>query len=166
MATKLVNVKGLDKLYEELQKIPAKIERNIMRAAMRKGANVFMRKARANVGTNGSVETGILRKGIKSSTRTNGGVVTASVKATGKHSYLAPWIEFGVQPHSTKKNAKAKGGKNPSDNPHPGFSPKPFMRPAFDTEASAAIAAVGAAIRERLLTKHGIDTPMIEVEEQ
>lgn len=164
MATKLVSIKGLDTLYEELQKIPAKIERNIMRAAMRKGVNVFRNKARSNIIANGSVETGILRKGIKVSTNARGGIVTASVKAGGKHGYIAPWLEYGVQPHSTKKGAKAKSGKNPSDNPHPGFSPKPFMRPAFDSEASAAIAAVGNAIRERLLTKHGIDTPMIEVE--
>ncbi len=162
MAT--TSVKGLAELQAILNTLPAKLERNIMRAALRQGANVIMRKARENISAVGAVDTGTMRKGIKVSTQAKGGTVTASVKATGKHAFLATFIEYGVQPHSIIKGAKVKSGKNPSANPNPGFAAKPFLRPALDTEMQAALVAVGNTIKARLLTKHGIDTPMIEVE--
>lgn len=162
MAT--TNVKGLAELQAVLSTLPAKMERNIMRAALRQGANVIMGKARENIIAIDAVDTGIMRKGIRVSTEAKGSTVIAKVRATGKHAHIASWIEYGVQLHSTIKGAKAKSGKNPSANPHPGFPANPFLRPALDTEMQAATIAVGNAIKARLLTKHGIDTPAIDVE--
>jgi HK97 gp10 family phage protein len=162
MAT--TNVKGLAELQAMLNTLPAKMERNILRSALRQGANVVMRKARENITADGSEETGLMRKGIKVRTQAKRGTVIASVRATGKHAYLANWIEHGVQPHSIAKGAKAGSGKGQDGTPHPGFAPKPFLRTALDTEMQAATIAVGNAIKARLLTKAGIDTPMIEVE--
>lgn len=160
----LTNVKGLSELQAILSALPVKLEKNIMRSALRQGANVVMKKARENVSAVGAIDSGLMRKGIKVSTRAKGGTVTASVRATGKHAYIATWIEYGVKPHSIKKGAKVKSGKYPSNNPHPGFAPKPFLRPALDTEMQAAVIAVGNTIKKVLATKHGIDTPLIEVE--
>ena len=157
-------IKGLAELQAVLNTLPAKLERNIMRAALRQGANVIMRQARENITAIDAVDTGIMRKGIRVSTEAKGGTVIAKVRATGKHAHIANWIEYGVEPHSIKKGAKAKSGTNPSANPHPGFPAKPFLRPALDTETQAAVIAVGNTIKARLLTKHGIDTPAIEVE--
>lgn len=42
---------------------------------------------------------------------------------------------------------------------HPGARPKPFMRPAFDTQHRAAIEAAREYIRARLAIKHGINVP-------
>tara|TARA_B110000971_G_scaffold121477_1_gene124380 strand:+ start:63 stop:542 length:480 start_codon:yes stop_codon:yes gene_type:complete len=156
-------VKGLAELQAVLNKLPAKLEKNIMRSAMRQGANVVMKKARQNIIADGSVETGLMRKGIKTRTKTKRGTIIASVKATGKHAYLANWIEYGVEPHSIKKGAKLASGKGQDGRPHPGFAPKPFLRPALDTEFQAATVAIGNTIKKRLKTKHGIDTPMIEI---
>ena len=162
MAT--TNVKGLAELQAMLNTLPAKMERNILRSALRQGANVVMRKARENITADGSEETGLMRKGIKVRTQAKRGTVIASVRATGKHAYLANWIEHGVQPHSIAKGAKAGSSKGQDGTPHPGFAPKPFLRTALDTEMQAATIAVGNTIKARLLTKAGIDTPMIEVE--
>jgi HK97 gp10 family phage protein len=160
----LTNVKGLSELQAILSALPVKLEKNIMRAALRQGANVVMKKARQNVSAVGATDTGLMRKGIKVSTASKGGRIVARVRATGKHGYIANWIEFGVQPHSIKKGAKVKSGKYQSNNPHPGFTAKPFLRPALDTEMQAAVIAVGNTIKKVLSTKHGLDTPMIEVE--
>ncbi len=120
-----------------------------MRSAMRQGANVVMKKARENISADDSVETGLMRKGIKVRTKAKRGTIIASVRATGKHAYLANWIEHGVQPHSIKKGAKLSSGKGQEGTPHPGFSPKPFLRPALDTEMQAATVAIGNAIKNR-----------------
>lgn len=162
MAT--TNVKGLAELQAVLNTLPAKVERNLMRSAMRQGANVIMKKAKANLAANGSVETAVLQRGIKVSTNAKGGTVTAKVRASGKHGYIANWIEYGVSAHSIKKGADLSSGKLQSGKPHPGFSEVPFMRPALDTEMQTALIAVGKALQARLATKHGIDTPGIEVE--
>ena len=162
MAT--TNVKGLAELQAVLNTLPAKLERNIMRAALRQGANVIMRKARENLAANGSVDSGILRKGIKVSTSAKGGTVIAKVRATSAHAYIAHWLEYGVQPHGLKKGANVSSGKYQDGKLHPGFPERAFLRPALDSEMQAAVIAVGNTIKARLLTKHGIDTPMIEVE--
>lgn len=47
---------------------------------------------------------------------------------------------------------------------HPGARPKPFMRPAFDTQSRAAIKAAGEYIKKRLRTKHGLNTKDVNIE--
>lgn len=46
---------------------------------------------------------------------------------------------------------------------HPGAAPRPFLRPALDSQSQAALVAVGNAIKKRLATKHGLDTSDVEV---
>jgi hypothetical protein len=158
------NVKGLSELQAVLNTLPAKLERNIMRSALRQGANVIMQQARANLSINGSVDSGLLRKGIKVSTSAKGGTVIAKVRATGPHAYIAHWLEYGVQPHSTKKGADVSSGKLQDGKLHRGFTESPFLRPALDTEMQAATIAIGNSIKKVLLKKHGLDTPQIEVQ--
>jgi len=150
----LVHVSGLADLQKFLDALPAKMEANIMRSALRQGANVIRNEAKANV----PVKTGLLRDGLKVSTRSRRGKVTASVKAGGKHGYIARWIEYGTAAHFIKpKNAKSLffAGLFSNGVDHPGSAPKPFMRPALDTQAQAALVAVGDAIKKRL-TKQGL----------
>jgi HK97 gp10 family phage protein len=161
------NIKGFDELQNMLDSLPAKLEANVMRGALRQGANVIKAEAQQNLVSNGNVKTEELSRGLKVSTRLKGGKVTASVKAKGKHGYIARWIEFtGAAPHIIKgKNGKAlafAGGVYKAIN-HPGFKPKPFMRPALDGKASAALVAVGEAIKKRL-TKQGLNAADIDIE--
>lgn len=161
-----VNITGLADLQKFLDQLPAKMEANIMRSALRAGANTIKAEAQRQLASNGSVKTGILSKGLKVSTRAKRGTVTASVKALGKHSHIARWIEFGTAAHAiTSKNKgflKFAGGIYKAVN-HPGMKPRPFMRPAIDSQSAAAVVAVGEAIKKRL-TKQGLDATGVDVE--
>lgn len=150
-----VKVKGLSELQKYLDQLPMKIETNILRGALREGAKVVLAEAKANV----PVSSGVLRDGLKISTRYRKGKVSASIKAKGKHGYLAQWMEFGVKPHHIKgKDGKPLmiGAGFVEGVDHPGISPRPFLRPALDSQAGAALVAVGEAIKKRL-TKAGIE---------
>lgn len=155
-----VKVTGLAELQKMLDSLPAKLEANVMRGALRAGMKVVME----DVKNNAPVDSGELKSGLKIGTKSRRGLVTASIKATGKHGYLAPFIEFGTRPHSIKKGAKLSSGKYQDGVLNPGLSPKPFMRPALDSQANAAVIATGNYIKARLSKKHGLDTSHIMVE--
>lgn len=152
----------------ELQKflltLPAKVEQNVMRGTLRAGAKPIQGEARQNA----NKDTGQMAKGLKISTRAKGGLVTASLKATGKHRSLAHWQEFGTNPHIIKAppgGALNINGVFVKEVQHPGTAPKPFMRPALDSKAGAAVNASANYMKNRLATKHGINTSHIEIEE-
>ena len=141
MAT-YTHVKGLAQLQKLLDELPAKMEANIMRGGLRAGGVVMQKEARLQA----PKKSGTLAKGIKVSTRNKKGVVSATVKTTGKHAYLAPWLEFGTSAHKIlPKRAKVLflGGLFVAGVDHPGSKPKPFMRPAMESKQSDALLAVG-----------------------
>lgn len=143
-----------------LQQLPVKVEKNILRAAMRAGGNVFKRGAKQRV----PVDEGDLQRSIRITTRTKKGTVYAYVKAGGRRAPHAHLVEFGTKAHkivAKKDGALAFGAQVVSEVDHPGAKPHPFMRPTFDGEAVSAIAATGAKIRERL-TLEGINAPAPE----
>ena len=158
-----INIKGLAELQAALDTLPAKIEANIARGALRAGAKIIVAEAKRNVHS----VSGLLAAGIRvSSSRINrrSGKVTTSVIAGAKATkavtaYYAHMVEFGTAAHVIRAR---KGGLLAIGVPkvnHPGARPKPFMRPAFDTQARAAVEAAREYIRQRLLVKHGIDVP-------
>lgn len=173
----MVHVKGLAELQKALDEFPASIERNIMRGALRAGANVIAEEARRLV----PVQSGQLRESIRVSVRPQrGGGLVATVKAGGRfkvyksskpikaaayrtarasggYDYHAPyyafWVEYGTARHWIKpKDRKSLflAGLMRELVDHPGARPKPFMRPAFDSKAQAAIEAMADYIRKRL----------------
>ena len=158
-----VKVKGLADLNKFLQQLPAKVEQSVLRGALRAGANVVMAEAKANV----PVDSGQLRDGLKISTSSRRGRVTAKVKATGKHAFIAPWLEYGTAAHKiTAKKGKGLffGGLFVKGVQHPGSRPKPFMRPALDGRAQDAVVAAAQYMKRRLATKNGLDTSSVEIE--
>lgn len=153
---------GGRQLAEFLQQLPVKIEKNIMRAALRAGAAVIREEAKTQV----PVDSGALRRSLKVSTSTKRGRITAKLKVGGTLAPHAHLVEFGTKPHKIKpkrQQALSFGGVVAREVDHPGARPRPFMRPAFDSHSSEAIAAVGAKVRERL-TNEGINVPAPEVE--
>ena len=156
-------VTGLAALQQYLDQLPAKVERNVLRGALRAGAKVELAEAKRLVPVeHGGAHAGALRDSLRIKTSSRGGLVKAIVSAGSKVAYWAKWVEFGTAAHFIKPcNRKSlflagmfKEGVN-----HPGAKKKPFMRPALDNTANAAIAAVGEYIRTRLSTKEGIDVP-------
>lgn len=179
---------GGKQLFDFLQQLPVKVERNIMRAALRAGANVIRKAAQENV----PVDLGALRKSIRVTTGAKKGIVTASIKAGNKDAYYFAWVEYGTKPHLIKVSEgerpinyrlTAKRGAltymsmttinrnvlrigNTFVGPvvsHPGSEKKPYMRPALDSHGDKAVEAIAAKIRERL-TAEGVNVPAPEIE--
>ncbi len=160
----LVNVKGLDQLQAFLDQLPAKLEQNVMRGALRAGMKqAVLPQVKANV----PVKTGTLRDGLKLGTSARAGTVTAKITATGKHAFIAPWLEFGVAAHqilAKKGGWLFFGGVFAKAVDHPGIQPRAFMRTALDAQAGAAVVAAAEYMKNRLATKNGLDTADITIE--
>lgn len=146
-----VEIRGLSELHAALQSLPANIERNVLRGGLRAGGQVIAAEARAQV----PLATGALRDSVRVSMRVSSksGTVRAQVKAGNKKAWYAHLVEFGtarhwIKPKSRKSLFLAGLFKEAVD--HPGARPKPFLRPAFDGKAQAAIQAMADYIRGRL----------------
>lgn len=177
-----VHVTGLSDLQKFLDELPAKLEKNIMRGALRAGINEIRDTAVATcpVGPPSpegarlyGLHTGSLRDSIRIGTVVRGGQVMATLKVGGKTAkagdvWYAHIIEFtGAVPHVIKaKNGGAlafAGGVYQSVN-HPGMKAQPFLRPALDSRAQDAVVAAAEYMKERLATKEGLDTAGIVIE--
>lgn len=185
MATNEFHIAGLSDLYAKLQQLPAKIEGNIMRGAMRAGLNVIKAAAQDNV----PVGQGDLRDSIRVRARGKSleyGWVRLHLVAGGKKAYYAHWVENGTAEHiiASKKKLQRKTRRGMRDMSlktmnkmlnagslvignqlvgpvvlHPGARPRPYMRPAFDTTHEQALSTVADYIRKRLpreLKKAGV----------
>lgn len=186
-----MKINGGRELNALLQQLPVEVETKILRNALARAANVVRDEARERA----PIETGDLRDAIKSSRNTKGGQVIAKVKLLGEHSFLGYFFEFGVAPHLIKVAEDAKPTKQKRDGRvvplsmgtinkmvgrgslviggnfvgpmvmHPGISPQPFMRPAMDAKAAAAIEVAGQYIAQ-YLTFGTITAPTIAVDEE
>lgn len=144
-----------------LQLLPVRVEQNIYRSAARQAMNVFKGPIKANITV---ADGGDLARSVRVSTRSKSGTVYGYVKIGNKKAFYGRWIEFGTAAHGIKKGAVRKTGKLQTGVLHPGISPKPYVRPAFDSMAPAAIAAFAAQVRKRLATIEGLNTPAPEGE--
>jgi HK97 gp10 family phage protein len=144
-----LHVSGLSELDKLLKELPAKVERNILRGAMRAGAKVFEGRAKQLV----PVRSGQLRDSIKVSTRSKRGRVSATVRAGGKKAFYAHMVEFGTARHFIKPRKRKSlffAGLAREVVDHPGSAPRPFMRPALDGGQAEAVNAAADYIRKRL----------------
>lgn len=164
-----------------LNTLTPKLARNVMRGAMRAGARVVADEAKVLV----PVKSGLTRKDIKVRADARGMVITSKVQVKGPGAFKAPFIEYGTGAHwisvegagasvrtlnraarmTTRGNGEARallinGQFVGQAVHHPGASPHPFMRPALDSKAGAAVAAIGDYVRARM-TKEGLNTPDI-----
>ena len=149
------HVNGLDQLQKMLDTVTPKLEQNIMRGALRSGMNQVKPIAQAKVNS----VSGELARSLKVGTRARGGTVTASLKAKGK-AFYARFVEYGTAAHviAGKNGGWLNfGGVFRRSVNHPGARAKPFLRPALDSQAQAALLATGEYVRARL-TKEGLDT--------
>jgi HK97 gp10 family phage protein len=147
-------IQGLADLERKISELPQKLARNVMRGALRAGANTLRAEARAKV----PVDSGALRQSIRVSARLRGTKATARVTAGGRarkgDAFYAHMVEFGTQAHKISANMKRalviNGQLVRGEISHPGARPRPFMRPALDAKAQQAIEDVARYIRERL----------------
>lgn len=160
-----LHIKGLSELNKFLQELPVKIEKNVLRGSLRAGMNVVKPVAQRNIHS----VSGLLAKGLKVRTNARGGKVTASLRTTGPHAWIARFVEFGTRAHRIPKLGQIAnlffGGRFAKSVDHPGAKPHPFLRPALDSEAGRATVAAGEYMKQRLESRHGLDTAYIEIEE-
>jgi HK97 gp10 family phage protein len=178
MSSSEARIKGLAELQKVLEQLPAAVERNIMRGALRAGAKVFLREAQSRAPVAPPNERnarlyggrrGLLRDSLRLSVGAKNGVITAKVVAGGKVkgggiAYYAGWVEKGTKPHLIKAvHARALSIGTGSNRrwttaviQHPGARPNPFMTPTFDLSHRDALIAVREYVRRRLKTKHGV----------
>lgn len=159
-----VKLKGFAELQKALSELPDKIERNIVRSALRAAAKVTADEAKRQV----PVKSGKLRDSIRVTTKIVNGRPTASVRVGGNKKgqpFYAHLVEFGAKAHFIKpKRAKSLfvAGVLRDGVQHPGARKHPFMRPALDASHQRAVLAFGEAVKKRL-TKQGIETPDLAV---
>lgn len=171
------NVSGLRELDLMMKQLPAKIEKNIMRGALRAGQKVFAKAAKSNLRQNGSVDTGELEKSVRVRFKRKSekfGFIRSYVMAGNAKAYYAHWVEYGTATYYTG-NGKTVGGAYEitpkvagslllggllrDSVMHPGIRPKPFMRPAVDENFDTAVNKVAEYLRKRIpkeMTKAGI----------
>lgn len=179
-----LHVKGLADIQKFLDQLPAKIEKNIMRGALRAGVKKIKEHAYKNcpVGPPSgesrrlyNAYEGTTRDSIRIRTRSKSGRVSASVIAGGKNPKTGAnisWVHMleytGAVSHfikARKGSALNVNGQQVSKVNHPGMSAQPFMRPALDAMAGAAVVEAGNYIKKRLATKNGINTADIKIGE-
>lgn len=186
-----VKIKGGKELHALMQQLPVEVETKILRQGMAKGANAVRDEARLNV----AVESGGLRRSIKTSRNTKNGQVVAKVKLKGPHAFLGIFQEYGVAPHLISVEEGAKPTKRKRDGrvvplsmgtinkmvdrgslviggnfvgkmvQHPGHASRPFMRPALDTKAAEVVSVVGEYL-SKYLQFGEITAPVVAVDEE
>ena len=152
-----VHVTGLSELSQFLNELPGKLQANVVRGALRAGLKPVLIQAKYSA----AFATGELRDGLKISTANKSGLVTGSIKAKGPHGFLAIFVEYGTGANRTKPLLKPRR-KWPAN--RRGQPARPFMRPALDDQAEAAVIAAAEYMKDRLATKHGLDTADILIE--
>lgn len=146
------NIKGASELYAFLQRFPTEMETKVMRGALREGNKIILAEAEANV----PVRAGDLKATLRVSTSLKNGRVISRLIVGTKKVFYAMLVEFGTSSHLIAAGAgKALkiAGKLMGKVDHPGARPHPFLLPAFDSKAGAAIYAVAAHVRKALASK-------------
>lgn len=146
----MAELKGARELQALLDTLPAKIEANILRGGLRAGAKVLMEEIKNAA----PVDDGDLLASIRISTSLRKGQVRVLVKVGDKRAWYAHFIEFGTKPHAMSEESDQKERRL-----HPGARPNPFIRTAFDAHQQTALDAAVTYMRNRLKTKHGLETP-------
>lgn len=162
-------VRGRSEVDRFFAQLPGEIERKLLRGAGRAAANVVAEEAKDR-----SISEEV-SAAIKVNVSTSEGQIIAKVQVKGKGAYIAPWLEYGTSAHFIsvddsqregmsvsrinkleKSGSLVIGGKFVGSTVwHPGARAHPFLRPALDIKAVAAVAAAQGYINSRV-TRSGI----------
>lgn len=150
----IIGVSGLKELNRKLLRLPDRIERNIMSSAVRAGANVIKKLALRNLAlSTRSFSFDPKKDIIVRKSRAPKGTTMFKVGPPRRKFYLA-FKEHGTDPHpiSIKDKKMLYDGSvfRGKSVWHPGQKREPFLRPALDEGARAAVEAMAQRIRQRL----------------
>ncbi len=113
-----VEIGGLDEIYQQLGQLQIAVQKKMMRAAVKKGAEVIRLQAAANA----PVDTGDLRDHMTTKLdRDSGGGDVIILIGPGKDEFYGQMQEFGTIHHTAH----------------------PFLQPALDQKGTEAIEVAG-----------------------
>ncbi|HEY9581115.1 MAG TPA: HK97 gp10 family phage protein [Rhizorhapis sp.] len=169
----MASVKGRSEVKSFIAGLPEALVNRVLRGAGRAAADVVAGEAKAR-----SISDEV-SGAIKVATKREDGRIIAKVQVKGPGSYIAPWLEYGTDPHfisvddsqrdgmsvrKVNQKVTAAGGDGSlvinghfvgTTVFHPGARPHPFLRPALDIKEGAAIQAAQNYITARV-SKVGI----------
>lgn len=141
-----LKLEGIDQLNAALKKALINHTEAEVRKVQMRGAKIIVDEAKRLA----PIESGTLRDSIKVMPKFRGdpkGVYVGprvrrrrkKKEGQAEDPYYAPFVEYGTDPHNLGYKGKYVSGKGAD---HPGSKRKPYMRPAYDTQAQAALNAV------------------------
>lgn len=143
-------IEGLADLQKALAELAPKVQKSALRGAVRAGSKVIAAEAKRNVHTiSGDLARSIRVKGA----RIKGDQVVGGLAAGNAKAFYAHMVEFGTAAHviaAKPGHALTIGGGLYEKVNHPGAKKRPFMRPAADTQAQAAVQAFADYVKQRL----------------
>ena len=148
-----VEVIGIDQLIKDLNKKLSGFTVDEKRKVMRGAAEMIAQEAKQNVRRSGLNDSGNLEKSIKIMPKFRGApdityvgprvirrfTAKTSQKRKDENPFYAHWIEYGTDPHDLSYRGKFVSEAKGTRSQHPGSRKFPYMRPAYDTKAVAAI---------------------------
>jgi hypothetical protein len=165
----MVTTRGKSAVRAYIGAVPGNVEKKLLPGAARAAANVVADEARRRT------QSSEVRASVKVAVgKDEGGRTVGKVQTKGPGAHLAPWEEYGTEPHlisidDSQRNGMSinrinrlarEGDKNHSliiggkfvgaTVMHPGARPHPFMRPSLDTKEGEALAAAQAYINGRV----------------
>lgn len=160
----MATARGKDGVRRFIAQLPGQIERKLLRGAGRAAATVVATEAKER-----SISEEV-SQAINTNVSTKDGRIIAKVQVKGKGSYIAPWIEYGTDPHFISVAEDQRGGRSinrinklhregslviggkfvGATVHHPGARPHPFLRVSLDLKEAEAIAAAQAYINARV----------------
>lgn len=175
----MATMRGRDNVSRYIERIPPALQKKVLRGAARAAARVIAVEAKDR-----SISS-LVASAVKVSTRQeNDSRVIAKVKVKGKGAFIAPWLEYGTDPHFISVDSAQSGGRTArrvnrlakegslvingehvgATVFHPGAKPHPFLRPALDIKQDEAIAAAQRYVTIRLAREGlgGSDVPEAE----
>lgn len=157
-------VRGKDAVRAFIASVPEKLAERVLVGAGRAAANVIADEARDR-----SISDEVTAA-IKVTVKREPGRIVARVVVKGPGAYLAPWLEYGTEPHFISVDDNQREGMsiarfNKSDAAaslviggkfvgttvwHPGARAHPFLRVSLDVKEGEAIAAAQQYISARV----------------
>lgn len=142
-------VQGLRELDLALSGFPIKLQRKALTAALRAGGRLVRDVARGKV----PVKSGKLRRSLRVTIVRKQGKYIARVVAGRRvkkdDPYYAWFVEGGTKRHEIRPKGRKSlflAGVFAEQINHPGAQAKPFLGPALDEAAQAAVEAMGAVL--------------------
>ncbi len=137
---------GVKEFEKNVKKLGGKVAKKVVRASLKKGGTVIIKEAKNNL----PAEYDTLRRSIRSAFRKPKTSFYQTLKigfTTGRDAKYNGWYAHIVEGGSDAHTIKSKTGKviTAGDDTyakkvnHPGTPARPFLRPAFDNKASAAL---------------------------